>query len=139
MGLRVSSPFFPLRAFPRAVASFAFGRGRIARPLVLLALVIVLIGVSGCSSGSVVAMPGRDTTGLTARDMVLILDRAGFDRGEIEDLAPRLRNDLARNGAAKIVQGDRTQAMFAISGGRVHISSLRRGSFVYDPSTQGYD
>jgi hypothetical protein len=104
----------------------------------LLTLTATLACLAGCSSGDVVAMPGRDTAGLTAQDLVLILDRAGFDRGEIEDLAPRLRNDLARHGAASIVQDDRTQAMFAISDGRVHISSLRRGSFVYDPTTRTY-
>ncbi len=110
----------------------------VQRVVVLSILVTMFATLAGCASGRVVPIPGRDTAGLEPEDLVLIMDRAGFSRDEIIDLAPRLRNDLARHGSARIVKGDLTQAMFAISDGRVHVSSLRRGSFVYDPETRSY-
>ncbi len=111
-------------------------RARGLRVLILALLTAVMVAsLTGCSSRHVRAMPGRMVAGLAADDMVLMMQRAGYGEDEILDLGPRLRNDLARTGSARIIQGDRTEAIFAVSDGFVHVSSRRRGSFVYDPST----
>ena len=47
----------------------------------------------------------------------------------------QLRNMLAMDGAARIQVDKKTEAMFAVDSQYVHVSSRRRGAFIYDTQT----
>jgi hypothetical protein len=91
------------------------------------------IAVYGPSHGTDLApLPNRDVAALTPRDIITAMARAGFEKETILELGPRLRNYLAETGAAGIRIGAKTEALFAVIGQNLHVSSRRRGSFVYD-------
>jgi len=116
-------------------------------PLVLVTTAVLAAG-AGCSNlarlakyGSplgdeVTPVPNRDVAALTADDVVLVMRRAGFTDDELLKLGPALRNAIATNGAARIRYGKKTEALVAVVGDFLHVSSRRRGSFIYDLKKQ---
>lgn len=91
------------------------------------------IAVFGSSQGDGLApLPNHEVADLSPDAVVAIMTRAGFSADNILDLGPALRNSIAATGAAQIRLGSKTEALFAVVGDNLHVSSRRRGSFVYD-------
>lgn len=90
----------------------------------------------GCCSEppklSLTSLANRNVAALTADDIVRIMRRAGFPDPQILEHGTSLRNALATTGAAKILNGDIAEAMFAVDGTLIHVVSRTRGSFAYD-------
>lgn len=75
---------------------------------------------------------GAAPIGLTADDVVMIMQRAGFNDGEILESGTELRNALAQYGTVKVRSTDTTEAIMVVRGTYVQVSSQRTGSFVYN-------
>lgn len=103
------------------------------RPLLFIAI-MMLAFICSCSPRIQVTpiANGSDIAALGAKDIVVIMDRAGFSKEQILDHGTRLRNLLAQTGAAQIDIGKNPEAIFAVRGSFVHVSSRSRGSFIYD-------
>ena len=98
---------------------------------------LLMIGLIGCTyvRQSVRPLPNRGVAALDADAIVLVMQRAGFSDQQILDLGTDLRNTLAVQGAAQIRVGKKTEAIFAVHGHYVHVSSCQRGSFIYNVET----
>ena len=101
--------------------------------LIVLSL-SVLLGTAGCAhtQAQVIPVSNREVAALSAEDTVRIMLRAGFTNEQILELGTELRNELARSGAAQINVGSKVEAIFAVDGDYVYISSRLKGSFIYD-------
>ena len=109
---------------------------KVLRLGLLLALpMAILAGCANNPDGRVIAMPNRQVAGLDADDVVRVMQRAGFSDEQILELGTELRNGLASSGAAQIRVGDKVESIFAVDGRYLHVSSRRRGSFIYDLKT----
>ena len=96
---------------------------------------------SGCGGSlfvdsGVEALPNRDVTALTADDIVCVMTRAGFTDEQILDLGTDVRNALATTGCARIRVGRKVEALFAVVGDCLHVTSRRRGHFIFDLKTR---
>ena len=79
----------------------------------------------------VVGLSNRDVAALSSDDIVRIMRRAGFSDEQILKLGTELRNALLTSGAAQIKKGQ-VEAIYAVHGEYVFITTRLRGSFVYD-------
>jgi len=86
----------------------------------------------------VLSLSSRDIAPLEADDIVVTMRRCGFPNQEILDFGPDVRNTLALSGAAMIRIGDKVEALFAVDGNFLHVSTRRRGSFIYDLSKKAF-
>lgn len=102
----------------------------------LVLMVLVLLTLTACSRPSFSPRQNTEYVALDAEDVVIILTAVGFSDGDIASDGREFRNYLAMNGAATLRDGDTTLAMFAVKSGLIHISTLGRGSFVYNPGTK---
>jgi hypothetical protein len=102
-----------------------------------LALVLAS-AIAGCAQRiecRVAPLGNPDIVGLTADDVVRIMQRAGFTDDQIIEKGTDLRNALASTGAAQIQMGEKVEAILAVDGRLVFVSSRARGSFIYDVET----
>ena len=102
-----------------------------------LAVVLLSVLAAGCAhTGAyrqrVSGFPGRKPCALCADDVVRIMRRAGFEDSEILEYGPGFRNRIATVGGARIRVGTSLEAIFAVTGDRVQVSSRRTGTFAYD-------
>jgi hypothetical protein len=99
-----------------------------------LALLTLAAALGGCAQPQmqVISLNSRDIAPLAADDIVVTMRRGGFSDQEILDLGPDVRNTLASSGAAMIRTRDKVEAIFAVEGNFLHVSTRRRGSFIYD-------
>ena len=99
-----------------------------------LALLILAAALGGCEPPRmrVIPLTGRDIAPLEADDVVVAMRRGGFSDQEILELGPDVRNALACSGMAMIRIADKVEAIFAVDGNFLHVSTRRRGSFIYD-------
>ena len=98
----------------------------------LLLVILLVISTVGCSHMEVHPLANRgQAIGLDAKQMVKIMKRAGFSYEEILDYGPKVRNSLARNGAAQVMKSDMTQAIFVVNKPYLYVSSKENGSFTY--------
>lgn len=98
-------------------------------------MLILLAGVAGCQTSNRLEMKplgGTAPIGLTADDVVMIMQRAGFSDGEILKSGTELRNALAQFGAVQVRSTDTTEAIMVVRGPYVQVSSQRTGAFVYN-------
>jgi hypothetical protein len=110
-----------------------------AARLTVLALLACCLLLAGCGKSYapdtddilVQSVPNREVIALEADDVVMIMRRAGFGDADILEHGTRLRNALARTGAARISYGRMTEALFMVVEEYVHVSSRRKGSFIY--------
>lgn len=100
-----------------------------------LLLMAASVGCTGLRQ-AVTPIPNREVIALDADAIVAIMHRAGFSDEEILDLGTDLRNSLAQQGAAQIRVGKKTEAIFAVHGTYIHISSRRRNGFLYNTETK---
>lgn len=101
-------------------------------------LLALCAALGGCSTDSVKVefATNPDVAALNADDIAVAMRQAGFTDAEILDLGPQLRNALAQAGAAKVRQGEKVEAIFAVDGPVLHISSRRTGSHIFDLQTR---
>ena len=83
----------------------------------------------------VAPLSNRDVIALSADDVVKLMRQAGFSDERILDLGTDLRNALAASGAAQIEVEDRVEAIFAVRDKNLHVSSYRRGNFIFNTET----
>lgn len=93
-----------------------------------------LLGMGGCAHNraQVIPVSNREVAALSAEDIVRVMLRAGFSDEQILELGTELRNELGLSGATQINVGDKVEAIFAVDGDYVYVSSRLRGSFIYD-------
>jgi len=110
-------------------------RRSVATGLGLALLTLSAAALAGCEQPDqmrVISVANRDIAPLQADDVVVTMRSAGFTDQEILDLGPDVRNALASTGAAMIRMGDKVGAIFAVDGNFLHVTTRRRGSFIYD-------
>jgi len=92
--------------------------------------------LGGCQttapSTQVTAMTSSRTAALEARQIVLALRHAAFTDEQILELGTDVRNAIARAGGANIRMGERTEALLAVEGRHLHVSSRRGGTRTYE-------
>lgn len=117
----------------------------LTRAVPRLAGLLLLLLLSACShtpkrSGEsrVIPIQSREAQSLSARDIAGLLIWSGFDANETLELGVDLRNALAFYGGAQVMMDRKTEALFAIHKPYVHVSSKRRGTFIYhlEPPTR---
>ena len=103
-----------------------------------LALTIMLaMWLVGCASGPsstrphVLSMVNRDVAALSAHDVAVCMRQAGFSDEQILEAGPTLRNALATAGSAQLRVGKHVQAIFAVDGDHLYVSSRQRGTFIH--------
>lgn len=120
------------------------------RLLVLLLLAVVSSGLVGCAQISrlsssigrrlsgkpagfeIIPLGNQDVVVLNADDVVQVMRRAGFSDQQVLELGTDLRSALLHAGAAQIKLRDKVEAVFAVHGDYVFITTRLRGSFIYD-------
>jgi hypothetical protein len=102
--------------------------------LFIILLSSAMLAMAGCAvtEPQVLPISNREVAALSAEDVVQVMLRAGFSDEQILQLGTDLRNELARSGAAQINVEDKVEAIFAVNGDYVYVSSRLRGSFLYD-------
>jgi len=110
-------------------------------------LLILILNLSGCALGvrpddkpktdtRITALSNNgDVIALSANDIVSVMQQAGFSDEQILELGTDLRNALASSGAAQIQVGEVVEAIFAVRGNYLHVSSYHRGSFIFNSET----
>ena len=112
-------------------------------------LLFLILSLTACALGvrqehdpdtninaKVITLPNnKDVIALSADNVVTLMRRAGFSDQQILDLGTDLRNALATEGAAQVQVKDKVEAIFAVSGSQVHVSSYQRGSFIFHAET----
>jgi hypothetical protein len=71
-----------------------------------------------------------EATSVEARDLADAMLRAGFSPEQILADGPAVRNALATSGGAQVRYGKVAEAIFAIHGDDLYITSRTRGTFV---------
>jgi len=105
--------------------------------IVLTLLSLLALGVVGCGRTGIQLTPlsNRNVLALSADDVVQVMRRAGFSDVQILEHGPDLRDGLAQSGAVQIKINNRVEAVFAINGDSVYISTRLRGNFIYNVNT----
>ncbi|MFH1717894.1 MAG: hypothetical protein ABIF19_11120 [Planctomycetota bacterium] len=99
---------------------------------------ILVLGAVGCARRStiqVVPVSNRHVLELNADDVVQVMRRAGFSDTQILEHGPDLHSGLAESGAVQIKIKNTVEAVFAINGDSVYISTRLRGHFIYNVNT----
>jgi len=103
-----------------------------------LMLALLAFGVGSCAYNrgiEVVPLRYKDVLTLSSDDIVRVMRRAGFSDEKILEHGTNLHDALAHSGAAQIRINRRLEAVFAINGDSVYISSRPRGNFIYNVKT----
>ena len=107
--------------------------------IILLMLSLLSLGIAGCTHSGrgiqVVPISSQYVLDLSANDVVQVMRRAGFSDMQIWEYGTQLRDGLARSGAVQIRINGRVEAIFAINGSDVYISTGTRGYFIYNINT----
>jgi len=106
-----------------------------------LLLTLLAFGVVSCAAHrGLEVVPLRyqekqDVLTLSSDDTVRVMRKAGFSDIQILEYGTDLHNSLSRVGAAQIKINKRLEAVFAINGDAVYISSRLRGNSIYNVKT----
>jgi hypothetical protein len=102
--------------------------------LVIFCSLVILLNIMGCANTHSEVIPGnnREVAALNAEDIARIMLRAGFSYELIMELGTDLRNELLLSGAAQINVQKNAEALFAVKGNYIYVSSRSKGSFIYD-------
>jgi len=113
---------------------------RINTSLRIFILLWVLLCFAGCKSVKLNISPvgNPDVADLTAEDIVLILIRAGFTEDQVMVLGTALHNQLSTSGAVEINGENKVEAIIAVSGDCIYVSSRMRGHFIYNYKEKGF-
>jgi len=106
--------------------------GRLAStPLLVLLL-------AGCAGLEVKALGNAEVIALDGEDVVHLMRRAGFSDEEVLEHGTDLRNALALEGSAEVRSEGKVEALFAVSGHHVHVTTRDHGSVIYDAETKTF-
>jgi len=105
--------------------------------IVSLLLALLAFGVVSCAQRGfeVIPLNHQEVLTLSSDDIVRVMRRAGFSDNQILEYGTDLHDALAHSGAAQIKIDKRLQAVFAINGDSVYISTRLRGNFIYNVKT----
>ena len=105
--------------------------------IVSLLLALLAFGVVSCAQRGfeVIPLNHQEVLTLSSDDIVRVMRRAGFYDNQILEYGTDLHDALSRSGAAQIKISKRLQAVFAINGDSVYISTRLRGNFIYNVKT----
>ena len=110
-----------------------------SRSIFAVAALAGALALSGCATidrsialtqQSVTPITAGEATGISAHDLAEAMLRAGFSREEILREGPAVRNALATSGGAQLREGNLVEALFAVHGDRLYVTSRTRGTFV---------
>ncbi len=110
--------------------------GRVLLASTLLAL--LALGATGCAQSrgiQVVPVGNRSVLTLTADDVVQVMRAAGFSDEQIYQHGTAVHDGLARSGAVQVKINGTVEAVLAINGDSVYISTRLRGHFIYNIQT----
>ena len=105
--------------------------------VVSLLLALLAFGVVSCAHRGLEIVPlnNRNVLSLTSDDIVTVMRRAGFSDYQILEYGTDLHDALAQSGAAQIRVHRQLEAVFAINGDAVYISTRARGNSIYNVKT----
>jgi hypothetical protein len=92
---------------------------------------------TGIQQFEVIPISNRDVADLDSDDIVNIMRRAGFSDEQILVLGPDLRNAILLMGAAQI-RREKIEAIFAVRGEYIFITTRLRGNFIYNPKSKQF-
>lgn len=104
-----------------------------------LLLIILASGLSGCTGNRGFELfplnNQQNVLTLSSDEIVRVMRRAGFSDNQILQYGEDLHIALAQYGAAQIKIRKKLEAVFAINGDAVYISTRLRGNFIYNIKT----
>ena len=102
-----------------------------------LLLALLAFGVVSCAPRGLDIIPlnNRNVLTLSTDDIVRVMRQAGFSDNQILEHGTYLHDALANSGAAQIKIRNMLEAVFAINGDAVYISTRLRGNFIYNVKT----
>lgn len=103
-----------------------------------LLLALLALGISGCTGNrgfEILPLNNQNVLTLNSDDIVRVMRRAGFNDNQILQHGENLHLALSQYGAAQIKIRKTIQAVFAINGDAVYISSRATGNFIYNTKT----
>ena len=103
-----------------------------------LLLALLAFGVVSCATHrglEIQPLRSQDILTLSSDDIVRVMRRAGFSDGQVLEYGTALHDALSREGAAQIRINKRLEAVFAINGDAVYISTRLRGNLIYNVKT----
>jgi hypothetical protein len=113
-----------------------FENSNVIRITLLLAL--LALGINGCTGNrgfEIFPLNNQNVLTLSSDDIVRVMRRAGFNDNQILQHGEDLHLALSQYGAAQIKIQKKIQAVFAINGDAVYISSRATGNFIYNTKT----
>jgi hypothetical protein len=106
--------------------------------LISLMLTLLALGLGGCTGNrgfEIFPLNNQNVLTLSSDDIVRVMRRAGFSDNQILQHGEDLHIALAQYGAAQIKINRRLEAVFAINGDAVYISSRVTGNSIYNTKT----
>ena len=103
-----------------------------------LLLTLLAFGLSGCVGNrgfEIFPVKNQNVLTLSSDDIVRVMRGAGFTDNQILQYGEDLHFALAQYGAAQIKIRRKLEAVFAINGDAVYISTRLRGNFIYNTKT----
>lgn len=103
-----------------------------------LLLALLAFGAVSCATHrglEIVPLRNQNVLTLSSDDIVRVMRRAGFSDNQIMEHGTDLHSALSREGAAQIRINKNLEAVFAINGDAVYISTRLRGNFIYNVKT----
>lgn len=103
-----------------------------------LMLTLLALGLGGCTGNrglEIFPLNNQNVLTLSSDDIVRVMRRAGFSDNQILQYGENLYIALAQYGAAQIKINKKLEAVFAINGDAVYISTRLRGNFIYNTKT----
>lgn len=108
--------------------------------LFIFYFIAIILSIVGCTNidYEVIPVNNSEVAALNAEDIARIMLRAGFSYDHIIEFGTDLRNELLLSGAAQINVEKKVEALFAVNGDCVYVSSRIRGSFIYNFKDKGF-
>ncbi|MFH1882363.1 MAG: hypothetical protein ABIL62_06605 [Planctomycetota bacterium] len=105
--------------------------------IVSLLMALLAFGVVSCAQRGfeVIPLNHQEVLTLSSDEIVRVMRRAGFSDNQILEYGTDLHDALSRSGAAQVKISKKLQAVFAINGDSVYISTRLRGNFIYNVKT----
>ena len=103
-----------------------------------LLLALLAFGLSGCVGNrgfEIFPVNNQNVLTLSSDDIVRVMRGAGFSDNQILQYGEDLHLALSQYGAAQIKIQRKLEAVFAINGDAVYISTRLRGNFIYNTKT----
>lgn len=110
----------------------------------IIILLLLTFSVVGCASTTahtgfqVIPLSNQNIADLSAKDIIQVMQRAGFSDEQILELGADLRDGLSMSGAAQVKVGDKVEVVFAVRSDCVYISTRLRGNFIYNVIKGGW-